>query len=70
MNCEWEEEVIHSIELWMGGGGLSLRGGCHSLYLIMGGRRRSFTQRRRSMIPEDFSDSPSPTNFGFDFWDL
>ena len=26
----------------------------------MGGRRRSFTPRRRSLIPEDFSVSPSP----------
>ena len=32
--------------------------------------RRSLTWRRRSLIPEDFSDSPSPKNFGFDFWDL
>ena len=31
-----EEEVIHSIELWVGGGG-------HSIPCNVGGRRRSFT---------------------------
>ena len=36
LNCWWEEEVIYSIELWVGGGG-------YSLHCVVGGRRRLFT---------------------------
>ena len=47
------------------------------ILILLTQRRRSFTWRRRFLIPEDFSDSPSPKNFGFDSvgtydldWDL